>query len=239
MNELVSLENLDSQLAYWKKLSSSAFIPVCFRGRPEDIYLALEFGKSLGLYGITALGKIAVINGKPSIYGDAMLGICRAHPDFKSIEETLENEDNLENTVAICKVKRGEQPIIISKFSYQDAKTAGLIARAKPDTPWHTYPKRMLQMRARGFALRDCFADALNGTISVEEAKDIPVEGEIKFINSPEILELPDNIKKELEQFDGKILLNAIQKVSKEKPELIPVLKTYHSNRQLNAAEGF
>lgn len=32
----------------------------------------------------------------------------------------------------------------------------------------------MLQMRARSFALRDCFPDVLKGLISVEEALDLP-----------------------------------------------------------------
>ena len=32
----------------------------------------------------------------------------------------------------------------------------------------------MLKMRARGFALRDVFADALGGMISAEEAQDYP-----------------------------------------------------------------
>ena len=50
-----------------------------------------------------------------------------------------------------------------------DAKRAGLWTKAGP---WQTYPRRMLQMRARSFALRDAFPDVLKGLISVEEALD-------------------------------------------------------------------
>ncbi len=56
--------------------------------------------------------------------------------------------------------------LIISK---EDAKKAGLWGKAGP---WSQYPKRMLQMRARSFALRDKFADALSGLIMAEEAQD-------------------------------------------------------------------
>ena len=42
----------------------------------------------------------------------------------------------------------------------------------------------MLQMRARGFALRDGFPDALAGVITKEEAEDYP---EMKVVNEPEI----------------------------------------------------
>jgi hypothetical protein len=50
-----------------------------------------------------------------------------------------------------------------------DAKRAGLWTKAGP---WQTYPRRMLQMRARSFALRDAFPDVLKGLISVKEALD-------------------------------------------------------------------
>lgn len=38
--------------------------------------------------------------------------------------------------------------------------------------PWKMFPKRMLQMRARGYAIRDAFPDILNGIITREEAED-------------------------------------------------------------------
>ena len=57
------------------------------------------------------------------------------------------------------------------KFSVADAKKAHLWGRRGP---WENYPERMLQMRARGFALRDSFPDALKGVITVEEAQDFP-----------------------------------------------------------------
>jgi hypothetical protein len=57
------------------------------------------------------------------------------------------------------------------RFSVVDAKRAGLFTKAGP---WQTYPRRMLQMRARSFALRDAFPNVLKGLISVEEALDLP-----------------------------------------------------------------
>jgi hypothetical protein len=58
-----------------------------------------------------------------------------------------------------------------SRFSVEDAKRAGLWGK---QGPWTAYPKRMLSMRARGFAIRDCFADVLKGLITAEEAQDYP-----------------------------------------------------------------
>jgi hypothetical protein len=73
--------------------------------------------------------------------------------------------------VATCTAIRvGAEPVVRS-FSVEDAKKAGLWGKAGP---WQQYPKRMLQMRARGFAVRDAFPDVLRGLITAEEAADIP-----------------------------------------------------------------
>jgi hypothetical protein len=61
------------------------------------------------------------------------------------------------------------------KFSVEDAKRAGLWGK---QGPWSAYPKRMMQMRARGFALRDAFPDVLKGLITAEEAEDYPSQPE-------------------------------------------------------------
>jgi len=62
---------------------------------------------------------------------------------------------------------------VLGQFSMADAARAGLKGKSGP---WQQYPQRMLQMRARGFALRDAFPDVLRGLISAEVAMDIPFE---------------------------------------------------------------
>jgi len=74
--------------------------------------------------------------------------------------------------VAICEAKRKGYPTAtVVQFSVADAKRAGLWGKAGP---WTQYPRRMLQLRARGFALRDGFPDVLKGLVTAEEAQDYP-----------------------------------------------------------------
>ena len=54
-----------------------------------------------------------------------------------------------------------------------DAKAAGLLGK---QGPWTQYPKRMRQMRARAFAVRDVFPDVLKGLPVAEEVMDTPSE---------------------------------------------------------------
>jgi hypothetical protein len=73
--------------------------------------------------------------------------------------------------VAVCVAKRKGRKPVTARFSVEDAKRAGLWGK---QGPWSAYPKRMMQMRARGFALRDAFPDVLKGMITAEEAQDYP-----------------------------------------------------------------
>lgn len=152
---------------YAQLISKSSFCPKNFQGNTGDVLIAIQMGTELGLKPVQALQNIAVINGKPSVYGDAQLAIVKHHPEFENITETQTE------TEATCKVKRQGQSEHTVTFTIEDAKRAGLWGKSGP---WSTYPKRMLQMRARGFCLRDTFPDALKGFISYEEAQDMPTE---------------------------------------------------------------
>ncbi|MUG08588.1 recombinase family protein [Commensalibacter melissae] len=152
------------------RLARTNFVPKNYRGKPNDILCAIQMGAELGLSPMLSLQNIAVINDRPSIYGDAMLAICKASPLCENIEEYLDGDQSqIETLTAICKVRRrGFKNEITGSFSWKDAEKAGLTKRGV----WLSYPKRMLQMRARGFALRDAFPDLLNGLITREEAND-------------------------------------------------------------------
>jgi hypothetical protein len=164
--------SIDDAMKLADTLSRSSMVPKAYQGKPEDILVATIWGKEIGLATMQALQNIAVINGKPSVYGDAMMALVQASPVCDGVEESLEDEGT-PNPVAICVAKRkGRAPVTV-RFSVEDAKRAGLWGK---QGPWQAYPKRMLQMRARGFALRDAYPDVLKGLISIEEAQDYPEE---------------------------------------------------------------
>jgi hypothetical protein len=94
----------------------------------------------------------------------------------EDVEEYFEGEGT-PNPIAVCVAKRKGRKPVVAKFSVEDAKRAGLWGK---QGPWSAYPKRMMQMRARGFALRDAFPDVLKGLITAEEAQDYPDEAKPK-----------------------------------------------------------
>lgn len=144
----------------------------------DKIAVAIFHGMEVGMTPMASLQSIAIINGRPSIWGDGALAMIRASGELEDIEEYYEGEWLLPDgkTVnpdfkAVCIVKRkGAKRSITNDFSVADAQRAQLWT--KSNTPWITYPKRMLKMRARSWAIRDEFTDIMRGLVLAEEAGD-------------------------------------------------------------------
>ena len=185
----LGMNSLNDAMKYCEMLSRSDVVPKAYKDKPEDIFVCLQYGVSVGLKPMQALHSIAVINGRACMWGDALLALILSHPDFEDISE-FQSED-----VATCIIKRkrkGRIAEIKSEFSIEDAKRARLWGK---QGPWTQYPDRMLKMRARSFA------DALYGIITTEEAQDIPYIKEaqdIKQINSDEKISKIDYIKNKI-----------------------------------------
>lgn len=170
----------------------------------EAITVAIQMGLEVGLPPMAALQNIAVINGRPSIWGDAQLGIVRQTGQLERYEEAETNNasdlifrelcltDDPEQKkvlrLQLAKAQAGHNKTtedfgvtvfvqrknyepIFNRFTVADSKVARLWGK---EGPWTNYPARMLKFRARSFALRDQFGDALKGLLSAEEAQDLP-----------------------------------------------------------------
>jgi hypothetical protein len=148
--------------------AASDLVPRDYKGKAGNCFIAIQFGAELGIPPLQSLQNIAVINGKPGVYGDvgkALLlgkGFGIEERDIKEIEKTGE---------AWCKITRPRhlnptnQPPTERTFSVANAKIAGV---------WgvnvhKTHPYRRLAWRAFWFAARDAAADVLKGIGGIEE----------------------------------------------------------------------
>jgi len=141
---------------------------------PETAAIIIMHGLEVGVPPMAALQGIASINGRPCIWGDLAIGLVRGSGQCEWIKEWLDGAGDARK--AWCEIKRKGEPEPIRRgFSVADAKNAGLWGKrgqGGQPTPWVTYPERMLQMRARAWALRDGFADVLKGLHIREEVED-------------------------------------------------------------------
>lgn len=134
------------------------------------ILVAIQTGKELGLPPMHSLSSIAVIGGRPSLWGDSALALVYNSGLVEHFKEWIDGEGD--QMVAHCQAKRkGNPEPIAAEFSVPDAKKAGLWNK---QGSWQTHPKRMLKYKARAFCLRDAFPDVLCGLHLTEE-----LEGEV------------------------------------------------------------
>ena len=160
----------------WKiatAIAKSALVPKQYQGNPGDIIIAASMGARLGLDPFSAMQGIAVVNGRPTLWGDAMLAVCQSRSDWRGQAVAWTGEG--EKLACDVTVRRQVGPAIdtyTGHFSVDDAKRAGLWTK---QGPWSQYPRRMLELRARAFALRGAFADALLGFHAKEEMEDSPI----------------------------------------------------------------
>lgn len=133
--------------------------------KPEQIMVAIMAGAELGLAPFQSLQSFAVVNGRPTLWGDGLMAVVKARG--VKVREWFEGE--ADDLIARCEVTRPDTgEVTPGEFSVADAKKAGLWGK---QGPWQQYPKRMLKMRAR-VALRDGCADMLRGIQIREEVED-------------------------------------------------------------------
>lgn len=204
-------QNLTEAITLAKMIANSELAPKDFKGKPENCLIAIQMGAELGLAPMQAIQNIAVINGRPSMWGDAALGLVQSSGLLEWIEEKTEG------TKATCTVKRVGYPSShTSTFSDDDAKKAGLLGK---QGPWSQYQSRMRQMRARGFALRDMFADVLKGLILAEEASDYPAPQEKVVIQDLMPRRLSESVTTESPKIES-VESAESEKVSQSSPEI-------------------
>ena len=203
----LALASFDDAFRFAKMVSQSEFAPKDFRGKPESCLLAIQHGSEVGLSPMQSLQSIACINGRPSVWGDAALALVMGSPVCEFVKEDIDGEGDA-MTAACAAKRRGYTSATVVMFSVADAKKAGLWGKSGP---WTQYPKRMLQMRARGFALRDAFPDVLKGLITAEEARDYPTQPEPVVVR-PKFSDEPKATVVKLKAEPGKSASSDIEK---------------------------
>jgi len=161
------LASLDDMWRFSTAVIKSGLAPSSFK-TPEAVLIAIQYGAEVGLSPMQSLQSLAVINGRPSLYGDALPGLVWASGLLESLSETIEGQGDART--AKCElIRKGVNIPIVRTFSVADARKASLWGKSGP---WSNYPDRMLAMRARAFAFRDGFADVLRGLSVIEEVAD-------------------------------------------------------------------
>jgi len=134
---------------------------------PSQIVMLYQIKCDTGISFTQALQFTCFINSRASLWGDGLLAAALNTGMIEDINEEMTGS-LVDGTLAwTCTIKKKGQPSpIVRTFEWADAKVANL---DKKDT-YKNYPKRMIQMRARAWALRD--TGLTGGVASAEEEDD-------------------------------------------------------------------
>lgn len=159
--------SLQEAKEYGAMIANSSFAPKAYRGRPEDVVLAIQMGLELGLKPMQSVQSIAVINGVPSAWGQGLLGLIQSSEVCDYIMLTYDPVTKS----AVCRCKRVRDPEEQTfQFSWEDAVRAQLDRKET----YKQYPQNMLRWRALSLAAKFVFADVTKGLVVREEAMDYP-----------------------------------------------------------------
>lgn len=222
---LIRPESLSEAVRYSDMLIASKLLPERFN-TAASVLVGMQYALELNLKPLTALKNIAVVKGTPCLFGDLPLALCQGSGLLESIREYYLDKDGKEISVSnrnvtaeafasVCLVKRrGDANVHETFFTLDDAKQAGLL-----NSPtWKSYPKRMLRYRARSQALKDKFADCLNGIgiaeydhnvlpEDIESAQTQPRQGATAIDSSQEAapMSLRDKLKLKAAEANGEV----------------------------------
>ncbi|MCG7915931.1 MAG: transcriptional regulator [Candidatus Thiodiazotropha weberae] len=148
--------NLDQAMKVAEVLSQSNFVPQEFRGQPANILVAMQMGAEVGLAPLQAVQNICVINGRPTIYGDAFMALVQGSVLCEMYMEGFDESGQY----GWAKTRRLGRAEVEQVFTIDMAKRAGLLSKKGP---WVQYPERMCKIRARTWLCRDVYPDVLKG----------------------------------------------------------------------------
>lgn len=193
-----------------KLVADSDLAPPQYKGKPGNVLIAVQMGAEIGLTPMAAIQTIAVINNRPSLYGDAGKAILLSHGCI--IEEHSADQVRASG-MGRCKITRPGRPPVERTFSRDDAKQAGLLNK---DGPWKLYPERMLAWRAFWFAARDAAADLLKGLHGAEEVRDVPPERDMGAADVVEVARPVDKTAAITDALAGKSAAPTLDEVLKD-----------------------
>jgi hypothetical protein len=142
-----------------KAVADTEFVPKALRHNPPAIAACILYGDEIGMGPMQSLAKIAMVDGKPTLFAEAQRGLVLARGHEMWIEE------NSNTRVTWAGRRTGTDMVIRATWTMDDAKQAGLAGKHN----WKSYPRQMLSARASADLVRLLFADVTGGLAAADE----------------------------------------------------------------------
>lgn len=154
-------EVMNGAMQVAKQIAQSTIIPRALQGKPGDVLVVLLTGREFGLQPMQAMRSLHVVDGKPVMAADLMVGLCLGRREvceyFTLVESSAEK--------ATYKTKRvGTQEVVLT-WTWKQAEKAGVTGKDN----WRKYPESMLRARCASALARAVYPDLMAGTYDPDE----------------------------------------------------------------------
>jgi predicted flap endonuclease-1-like 5' DNA nuclease len=133
--------------------------------KPQAAFVAMAMGAELGLSPMASLRAVYVVNGKPSMSADSMVGLVRMRGNV-----TQWDYDEMSEERVILTAARGDGKPLTLKWDVEMAKRAGLLSKGGP---WSNYRRTMLKHRVDTEMCRALWPDIVQGLYDPDEVRSI------------------------------------------------------------------
>ena len=151
--------SLNAATEYARKISVSDLLPDAYKGKPGNVLLAIEYGRSVGIDPITAMNMVHTIKGKPTASAQLVGALVRRAGHRLRV--------TWDGTTAVAEIVRGDDPEFTfrSEWTMARAQSAGLASNPN----YKNHLPAMLKARAITEVSRDACPGALAGIAYVAD----------------------------------------------------------------------
>lgn len=184
-------EELNMMTTIANTLAKSVLVPEVLRNKPADVMAILLYGWEIGLKPMTALQHVAIIKGRPSPDGQALMALTKAldpSADFRWSEIS-------DKRACGQLFRHGEAVTPEMSFTYAEAQAIGLTkpyASGEPNI-WEKYKADKLMWYVAKRLCRLGAPDLVNAvagmSVGVSEEMDSPAEDEVSLTQAAEVLQ--------------------------------------------------
>lgn len=169
--------SLDAATEYAKKISVSDLLPDAYKGKPGNVLLAIEYGRSVGIDPITAMNMVHTIKGKPTASAQLVGALVRRAGHRLRV--------SWDGTTAVAEINRADDPDFTfrAEWTLERAKKAGI----SNNPNYSNHLPAMLKARAITEVSRDACPEALAGIAYVADEVGGSVEIVAEQTTTPEL----------------------------------------------------
>lgn len=169
-----------------KMLAASSLIPEAYRGKVENVMIAMEMGNRMSISPLMVMQNLYIVKGNPGWSGPFVIAIINSSKRFlKNLAFEQSGKDDSYGYTAFTFDKDGNK-IVGTKVDWKMVKGEGWLDKA--GSKWKTMPEQMFQYRAAAFFGRLYTPDLLMGMQTADEIIDIGVAKEVHTVEDLQAL---------------------------------------------------